>query len=120
MDPQVRARLDAIEAVLARIENAAGAGAAAEAALNGLSLQAGTGVLVNGASAAIAATITATSRILAVKANALGGAGSGTDLSIPTASRIVGAPGSFVVQAVNADNTNNAVDDSTFDWFVIN
>lgn len=90
------------------------------AALGGATIQRGTGTLVNGVSPAIAATITATSRIVALKANALGGAGSATDLSVPSGTRIVGAPGSFVVQAVNADNTANAVDDSTFDWIVIN
>jgi hypothetical protein len=112
-----RTDFERVEWLLERIKAMA---ASALAALGGATIQRGTGVLVNGASAPIPATITATSRIIATKLDALGGAGSGTDLSVPSATRVVGAPGSFIVQAVNADNTANAVDDSTFDWVVIN
>lgn len=111
------------EEMLQRIERLEHLVGILQSELGGATIQRGTGTLVNGTSAAISAVITATSRIVVTKANPLGGAGSATDLAVPTATRVlttVPGTGSFVVIGVNADNTQNAVDDSTFDWHVIN
>jgi hypothetical protein len=80
-------------------------------------LQSGTGTLVNGVSAVIAATITAGSRIVVTRngfaaSTALGELMAGT--------RVVGAPGSFRVTSEKDDMSGvQTGDQSTFDWIVL-
>lgn len=82
-------------------------------------IQKGTGVLVAGVSAAIAATITASSRIQITRKDKLGTALG--ELSAPSADRSIGAPGSFKVRAwKSTDATAEIADLSTFDWTVDN
>lgn len=77
----------------------------------------GTGTLVNGQSAAIPATITATSKIVVTR-NSL--ATSTAVGELVTGSRVVGAPGSFKVTSEKDDMSGvQTGDQSTFDWYVI-
>lgn len=92
--------------------------AASAASLPGLGIQSGTGVLVNGVSAAIAATITANSRIVVTRKDANGSAAIGI-LGAATADRVVGAPGSFIVRSLSAAAAAVAGDESSFDYHII-
>lgn len=84
-----------------------------------LGIQSGTSTLVAG-TVTIVATITASSRIVVSIKDANPGAGGLTvGLEVPNATRVVGAPGSFDVQANVAAGTINVLDTSTFDWVVI-
>lgn len=80
-------------------------------------LAAGTATLVAG-TVTVAAKVTATSRIL-TSLNTPGGGGNGVDYKAPAASRVVGAPGSFVITAVDAAGATVATDVSTVDWVVV-
>jgi hypothetical protein len=77
--------------------------------------QRGTAVLVAGVSAAIAATITANSRIIVTPKDKGASATIGR-LEAPSADRVVGAPGSFVVRSFTAAGAAENADVSTFDW----
>lgn len=84
-----------------------------------VSILAGTDTLSSG-TVTIAAAITASSRIIITHKDPNPGAGSLTiSLAAPVASRNVGA-GTFVVRANIAAGTINVLDNSTFDWLVIN
>ncbi len=88
-------------------------------ALSGLEADAqfGTSTLTLGESAAIAANITATSRIV-VTPKDKGVSVTIGRLEVPSADRSVGAPGSFKVKSFKADATAETADVSTFDWEV--
>ena len=91
----------------------------ASTARSNLQIQSGTDVLVAG-TVTIVATITANSRILVTIKDANPGIGNLTiGLAVPSASRVVGSPGSFDVRANIADGTINVLDTSTFDWIII-
>jgi hypothetical protein len=80
-------------------------------------VQAGTATLTAG-TVTITAAITATSRILVTMKNAP--AALTTLLVVPSVSRTIGSPGSFVVNGLVAALTVNSADNtSTFDWEVI-
>lgn len=84
------------------------------------SLQAGTDTLVNGTVTISTATITASSRILITMKDP--GAGAITDFAsfeVPVASRVVGAPGAFTVNAIDSAKVLIATAACTFDWLVI-
>lgn len=82
-------------------------------------MQFGTDVLVAGVSAAIAANITANSRIQ-VTPKDKGASVTIGRLEAPSADRVVGAPGSFIVRSFTAAGLAEAADVSTFDWHVEN
>jgi hypothetical protein len=83
----------------------------------GIGLSAGTSVLVNGQSATIAATITASSRIMVTRS---GLAASTAIAELMAGSRVIGAPGSFRVSSQKDDASGlQAGDQSTFDWYVL-
>lgn len=81
--------------------------------------QKGADTLAAGTKAVATANITATSRILATVKDPLG-AVQGVKLAVPTAGRVVGAPGSFTVNGVDVSGATVATDVSTFDWEVVN
>lgn len=82
-------------------------------------IQSGVATLTTGVSAAIAATITANSRIFAFP-KVLSGSTLTKFYTAKTADRSVGAPGSFVITAIKTDDTTTSdADGSTLDWFVI-
>lgn len=84
-----------------------------------LGIQSGSNLLVAGVSAAIAATITANSRIVATR-KALNASTAAGGLSALTADRAIGAPGSFKITSVKpADGTTETGDASTVDWHII-
>lgn len=94
-------------------------GTGVPSARTSLGIQSGTSTLVAG-TVTIVATITASSRIVVTIQDAVPGAGNLTiELAVPNATRVVGAPGSFDVQANIAAGTINVLDTSTFDWIVI-
>ncbi len=82
-----------------------------------IGLSSGTSVLVNGQSAAIVATVTASSRIVVTRS----GLAASTALGqLTTGTRVNGAPGSFKVTAQKSDTTGlEAGDQSTFDWYIL-
>jgi hypothetical protein len=83
-------------------------------------IQSGTTTLVAGVSPAIAATITAGSEIVVSFRDAISGVNANTaKLEVPVATRAVGAPGSFVIQANTIADVVNNTDVSTVDWLVI-
>ena len=82
-------------------------------------LQFGVATLVAGVTAAIAATVTANSRIIVTVKTAT----TITDTAIHAAlatDRTPGAPGSFKISALKADATVNVADVSILDWILIN
>jgi len=82
-------------------------------------VQAGTGTLAAG-TAVIAATITATSRIVVTMKDPGAGAITGfADFDVPAGTRVVGAPGSFTVNAIDDAKALIATAVCTFDWVVI-
>jgi hypothetical protein len=82
-----------------------------------IGLSSGTGVLINGQSATIAATITASSRIMVTRS---GLAASTAIAELMAGSRVIGAPGSFRVSSQKDDASGlQAGDQSTFDWYVL-
>ena len=82
-----------------------------------IGLSSGTGVLVNGQSATIAATITPSSRIMVTRS---GLAASTAIAELVAGTRVVGAPGSFRVSSQKDDASGlQAGDQSTFDWYVL-
>lgn len=83
---------------------------------SGAIIQRGTATLVDGKTAPIAATITATSKIYLTHA---GGAGTTRGILAST-DRVVGAPGSFTITATDLAGVQSADDDSSVDWLVIN
>ena len=90
---------------------------ATAAKADGDAVQRGTGTLVAGVSAAIAVTITASSRIEVTPKNQGASTAIGR-LAAPSADRVVGAPGSFKVRAFKADATAETNDVSTFDYAI--
>ena len=93
----------------------AATGALTVTKLNGSLFQSGVATLVAGDSGAIAATVTANTRII------VGGKTPNTTALTVTyaalgADRSVGAPGSFNIKALLADGTINVADVSTVDW----
>lgn len=83
--------------------------------LNGSLFQSGVATLVAGDSGAIAATVTANTRIIVS-----GKTPNTTALTVTYAAlgtdRSVGAPGSFRIKSLLADGTINVADVSTVDW----
>lgn len=102
-----------------QVQKAAAATTDAALAADAATLQAGTVALTSGVSPAIAATITASSKIVGFLKTPSGGsltvkfAALGTD-------RVVGAPGSFKLSALDAAGAVNAADGSALDWLVVN
>lgn len=92
---------------------------AALAAAVAAAVQKGTTTLVAGASPAIAATITASSRIGVTLKDPANGTLTHKFAAL-SADRVVGAPGSFKITALLAAGTINAADTSTMDWWVFN
>lgn len=88
----------------------------ATSAQGATSIQRGTSTLVAGVSPVIAATITATSRIVVTR-NGVPGAAIG---QLSATDRAVGAPGSFRVRAYNAAGAAEAADIGSFDYVIIN
>lgn len=83
-------------------------------------MQAGTGTLVAG-TATVAANITALSRIVVSMKDPGAGAITGyAALKVPAAARVVGAPGSFDVTAIDDAKATIATAVCTFDWHVEN
>lgn len=89
--------------------------AAAIAAAIAGAVQGGAAALSSG-TATISANITLSSRIVAMRRNALGTAG--VELRCATADRTVGAPGTFTVRSYDAAGVAAGADTSTFDWVV--
>lgn len=119
----VRAPSDALVQVDVRMANSlrAAVGATVEAAVPAAAIQAGTDTLVNGTKAIATATITASSRIIVTMKDPGAGAITGfADFDVPAASRVVGAPGSFTVNAIDDAKATIATAVCTFDWLVIN
>ncbi len=85
-------------------------------------IQSGSAAIVNGVSTAIAANITATSRIFIQAADVVPGAGALTiDYRPLAAGRVNGLPGSFTITAVLAAGTINVLDQSVgVQWMVLN
>lgn len=82
--------------------------------------KAGTGTLSSGTATINTATITATSRIQVTMKDPGAGAITGfASFEVPVASRVVGAPGSFVVNAIDDAKALIATAACTFDWVVI-
>lgn len=91
------------------------------AELGGHTIQAGTTTLVAGVSPAIAAVITASSRIFGFVKVMTPGAGNLTvEYGALAADRAIGSPGSFKITALLAAGTINNVDVSSIDWLVVN
>lgn len=83
-------------------------------------LQKGTGTLVAGVATIATATITAASTIQVTMRDPGAGAITGfADFSTPVADRVVGAPGSFKVYAIDGAKATIATAVCTFDWAVI-
>lgn len=94
--------------------------ATAGSAVPSTAIQAGTDTLALGTKL-VAATITANSRIVITMKDAGAGAITGfADFEVPVASRVVGAPGSFTVNAIDDAKALIATAACTFDWLVIN
>lgn len=74
--------------------------------------------LGNGVSPAIAARISAASRIVVTKAIRSGDVGT-VDYCALDADRVVGAPGSFKITALDAAGAIQIGDDSTIDYHII-
>ena len=93
----------------------AATGALTVTKLNGSLFQSGVATLVAGDSGAIAATVTANTRIIVS-----GKTPNTTALTVTYAAlgadRSVGAPGSFRIKSLLADGTINVADVSTVDW----
>jgi hypothetical protein len=84
-----------------------------------IGIQSGTDTLASGTKL-VAATITASSRIMVAMKDPGAGAITGfADLDVPVASRVVGAPGSFTVNAIDDAKATIATAVCTFDWIVI-
>ena len=83
----------------------------------GRSIQTGTVTLSSGVSAAIAANVSATSRIIGfLKASSPGSGNLTVGFAALAAGRINGTPGSFTITALIAAGTINVLDNSTLDW----
>ena len=92
----------------------------ANAALPTALLKSGTSTLVSGTVTISSATITANSRIVITMKDFGAGAITGlAALAVPVATRSVGAPGSFVVNAIDDSKALIATAACTFDWIVI-
>lgn len=90
------------------------------AASSANSLQFGTGTLVAGEATIATATITATSRILVAMKDPGAGAITGfAAFDVPVADRVVGAPGSFKVRAIDDAKALIATAVCTFDWIKV-
>lgn len=90
-------------------------------ALTDTSEQSGTGTLSSGTLSIATATITSSSKILVSMRDP--GAGALTTfigLDVPVGTRVNGAPGTFVVNAIDNAKATLATAVCTFDWFVIN
>jgi hypothetical protein len=84
-------------------------------------VQGGTDTLASGTVTISTATITANSRIVVTMKDFGAGAITGlAALAVPVATRTPGAPGSFVVNAVDDAKSLIATAACTFDWFVFN
>lgn len=84
-------------------------------------VQGGTSTLVAGTVTIATANITANSRILIQMKDPGAGAITGfAGFEVPVASRVVGAPGSFTVNAIDDTKAPIATAVCTFDWFVFN
>lgn len=81
-------------------------------------IQSGRVALGNGISVAVPAHITALSRIVVTKAIRVGDVGS-VDYCALDADRVVGAPGSFKITALDAAGAVQVGDDSTLDYIII-
>ena len=102
------------------VDNGGTGGTSAAAALAALGIQMGNAALVSGVTAAIAATISATSRIVGFVKTSAPGAGSLTvQYAALPGNRVVGEPGSFKLTALIAAGTINVLDTSNLDWFVL-
>lgn len=80
------------------------------------STQVGTGTLIAGVSAPLTANITAASRIL-ITPKDTSGVSIGR-LAAPSADRVVGGAGTFIVRSFTAAGVAETNDTSTFDWQV--
>jgi hypothetical protein len=107
----VNSLLARIERLEALIKRALGGGSK--------SIQAGTTTLVAGTKTVTGFRITATSRIVAQFNTAAGGGGATVKLDTPTANRVVGAPGTFDIQALTSADVVNGMDTSTVDFVII-
>lgn len=95
------------------------ADAVAGAALPAANVQAGSGTLVAG-EVTIAATITANSRIQVSMMDPGAGAITGfASFDVPAADRVIGAPGSFKVRAIDDAKALIATAVCTFNWLVV-
>lgn len=114
MDVHERARIEELESQVAQ------ARAAAAAAAGGVGVvQSGTATLIAGTKTVVA-NITASSTIQATFRITSSGGGTPADtVKIAVPNRVIGAPGSFEVQAQTATDVINSDDISSFDWLVI-
>lgn len=87
-------------------------------ARNGSLIQSGVATLTAGDSGAIAATVTANTRIV-VTLKTANTTTLTTNYAALSGDRSVGAPGSFKIKAVVAAGTINVADVSTVDWIAI-
>lgn len=87
-------------------------------ARNGSLIQSGVATLTAGDSGAIAATVTANTRII-VTLKTANTTTLTTNYAALSGDRSVGAPGSFKIKAVVAAGTINVADVSTVDWIAI-
>jgi hypothetical protein len=85
---------------------------------NGSLIQSGVATLTAGDSGAIAATVTANTRII-VTLKTANTTTLTTNYAALSGDRSVGAPGSFKIKAVVAAGTINVADGSTVDWIAI-
>jgi hypothetical protein len=82
-----------------------------------IGLSSGSGTLVNGVSVAIAANITASSKVVVTRNSFAASTAIG---ELVVGSRVNGSPGHFVLTSEKTDMSGVEVgDQSTFDWFVI-
>ena len=83
-------------------------------------IQSGTSTLATGTKS-VSATITSTSRIIITMKDPGAGAITGfAAFDVPVGTRVVGAPGTFVVNAIDDSKATIATAVCTFDWLVIN
>lgn len=97
-----------------------GAVTAAEARTNlGIqSMQTGTGTLVLGTATVATATITSSSAVFVQRTSGPTGIATG-EIGIMVTSITVGAPGSFIVTAIDKDGNAVVADVCTFNWMVV-
>lgn len=113
-DPETAAKIQRLEQLVALLQGALGA------QLAGGTLQAGTAVLAAGSSPAIAAVITANSRIVVTTKSPGAGAITGFATYDTNSARVIGSPGSFVIRALDDAKAVIGTASPTVDWHIVN